>query len=424
MPDRKEVFKEYWWVSLCLIGLLIRYLWPLDMQWKADQIYMWEHAMSIASGNGWEWLGMPSGVAVRNPGMSVWFFTFFALFCSEPIDMLNWVISVNVLAIIGYWYFIRNYIPSKEKDIWYWGLAITCVNPMAIFFSRDIWAQDVLPIITFAIICSLYFRNRRTGAFFWGFFGSILGQVHMAGFFFSLGLFLFFLYRDLREGHKTNWLFWVLGSLAGSSFMIPWLIYAFEFYSQKKPGIPAEAKPFELSKHFSTKFYYYAIYDSIGVHMRYMMGGKAREFWNGPKIYGVNTYLSGLCYVFLVGTVLYKLKFFAFKLKEIYQSLKSKTFLKEMNFMDQLIWATVLGLGVVLTLSGITIYPHYLICCYPLIFMWLGKIIYPQKKLFLAILVTQVFISFTMLLYIHQNEGVDGGDYGRTYRSIMRDKTN
>lgn len=428
--SKKHINKETILLILfCLIGLILRFMWPEDMQWKEDQIIMWEHAKAIAEGNGIEWLGMRSGVTLRNPGLGLWIFSIFALFCDTPVDMVPIIAGFNVITIFMFIYFVKTHILPKSKntfgdnpEVWLWAIAITCVNPMAILFSRDIWATNILSFFTVLIMAGFYYRSQKAGAFFWGLFGAMIGQIHMPGFFFSFGFFVFALIYDRKNQIKTNWLFWFLGSVVGTLPMLPWIVYAYEFYTAPKTAVPGAQSSFNFAKHFNIKFYYYFAYDSIGVHLRYMMGGKAKEIWQGPVLFGKQTHLMGLCYLYLVGILLWKAKFLVLKFVEIMKKLFNKSLFQELTLIDQMLYGTTIGLGIVLTLSGIKIHPHYLACTYPLILFWPVKIFIKHRRILFGIVLCQLLISISFFKYVHVNEGVKDQEYGDTYKSIMRDQ--
>jgi hypothetical protein len=64
------------WIALFIfLGCLCRLVWPSDMKWQADEIWMYETARAIADGwADWPSLGMNNGVGFLNPGLSVWCF--------------------------------------------------------------------------------------------------------------------------------------------------------------------------------------------------------------------------------------------------------------------------------------------------------------------------------------------------------------
>jgi hypothetical protein len=78
--------------------------------------------------------------------------------------------------------------------------------------------------------------------------------------------------------------------------------------------------------------------------------------------------------------------------------------------------ATFLGLGVLMSLSGIDIQPHYLICVFPLPYIWLVKVLSTRRHLVKGVVLAQLVTTVMFLLYVHRHGGVAQGDYGTAYR--------
>ncbi|NJM49035.1 MAG: hypothetical protein HC860_25095 [Alkalinema sp. RU_4_3] len=117
------------------------------MKWQADEVWMHNQAIAVAQGEEpFPMLGMRNGVGIYNPGLSVWAFVGLAKFQIDPVVMVQWVQWSNVAAIALFTGFVLRCVPWVEQSIWLWGLAIASVNPLAIIFSRALWAQDLLPL--------------------------------------------------------------------------------------------------------------------------------------------------------------------------------------------------------------------------------------------------------------------------------------
>jgi len=81
----------------------------------------------------------------------------------------------------------------------------------------------------------------------------------------------------------------------------------------------------------------------------------------------------------------------------------------------------LLGLGILLTLSAVLIHPHYLICAIPFQYIFIAKVFEKKMRLFRLIIVAQLFLTITFLLYIHRNNGAPNGDYGRSFKIQMEE---
>ena len=83
-------------------GIVLRMLWPADMEWKADEQWMFTRASAIGISEPWPSAGMPSGVAVPNPGLSVWIFVPLARVAGNPVTLAQFVQLINVMALLGF----------------------------------------------------------------------------------------------------------------------------------------------------------------------------------------------------------------------------------------------------------------------------------------------------------------------------------
>jgi hypothetical protein len=124
--------------------------------------------------------------------------------------------------MFGFCYWQLRY-QRHERTLWLWGLALAAVSPLAILFSRKIWAQDLLPIFCVPLLIGHWYRDKRWGAFIWGLVGAVMGQVHMSGFFLAAGLWLWTIYSDGRQRQlwQTQWLSWLGRFGGGHSALYP-----------------------------------------------------------------------------------------------------------------------------------------------------------------------------------------------------------
>src|SRR5438093_12500113 len=102
---RRLDLARFWPVGLVvalLLGAVVRLVWVEDMEYKADEIYMFEQTQKVGGDEPWPWLGMESGVALRNPGMSVWVFLLLAKVtgAEEPMALCRAVMVRNIAAIV------------------------------------------------------------------------------------------------------------------------------------------------------------------------------------------------------------------------------------------------------------------------------------------------------------------------------------
>ena len=127
-----------------LFGVVVRLVWPSDMEWKGDEQYLFFHA---TGSDPFPWLGQASSVGTHNPGMSIWVYSAMVkvLGISTPVGLVRCVMWVNVLALLALLLFVIKVVPARQREPWLWATALLAVNPVAILFSRKLWVQCVLP---------------------------------------------------------------------------------------------------------------------------------------------------------------------------------------------------------------------------------------------------------------------------------------
>ncbi len=84
--------------------------------------------------------------------------------------------------------------------------------------------------------------------------------------------------------------------------------------------------------------------------------------------------------------------------------------------------AALFGFGGLMTFSGLPGHIHYLIVTFPLIFIWLARTVLKGagpfavgiggRRILATLCVLEFLLSLMFLVYIHQNHGAPGGDFG------------
>mgnify|MGYP001037531694 CR=1 FL=1 len=398
--------REKYLLFFILSGIILRLIWPMDMEWKYDEVWVFEHGLELYKTGAFPSLGMESGGNVKNPAFGIWFFNLIGFFTQTPLGFLSWIQWINIFSLIGFLFVL--YKKSSDKINTLLAMALISVSPLPILFSRKIWAQNVLPLFTLIILITFLYRRKYLGAFLWGLVGGLIGQVHMSGFFFSLGIVIFvFLKEYMNKDYVTKWGSWLVGSALSLIPMISW----FQYLLSKDPS-NSEGSIISVANIFKFRFLTYNFMDVTGINLKYSLGKHFYEFVKIPY----NLILFSICVfvlVFLTVTVVLKAKNFILNFKNIIK-----------NSDDITLYAigVIVGYGVILTFTGIKIRPHYLIICYPFSFYFFVKILENKKEIILISIVTQLFLSLSFLHFIHSKQDLSLGDYGKTYRLQMQRK--
>jgi len=395
-------------ILFLITGSCLRLLWATDMEWKSEEKWMFEQAQLIARGVApLPIVGMRSGVSIPNPGMTVWWFAMIANFAHDPISMVRWVQSLNILTIWLFFGFVIWQIAPKKQKPWLWGLAIASVNPLAVVLSRKIWIPDLLTPFCFLVFLGHWFRKKFWGSFLWGIAGAFIGQVHMGGFFFALGLLLWTVWHDYKHQtlKETLWAGWFVGSALGSIPLLPWAWVVLPQMGHYTRSVVSLLVP---------KFYVQWMSTAVGINLSNPL---LKVFWRNflyePVIFGIPTYLMIPAHLFLLGIGLYPIYRFFKSRRNSHPQVSSGEVESELNFYLK---ALAFGVGGVFTLSGVNVQPYYIIVVFPFLYIWLALCYQNQVKLLTTIALVQLFITFTFLVFIHRTGGFPGPGYGVVYR--------
>ena len=391
-------------------GIVLRLMWPADMEWKADEQRMFTWASAIGATEPWPEVGMASGVALPNPGLSVWLFVPLARAASDPVALAQVVQVVNVLALIGFVLLgASRLIDESARHIWFAGLALMSVNPIAVVLSRKIWAQSLLPVFTVVTLAAHASRASWAGAFIWGLAGTLTGQVHMSGFFLQGALVLFTAASAFRRKSGTRWSAWLVGSIVGAIPAVPWalnLLRAENHFSRDWIATLVPRAPYNW------------LIDSLGVNTPYINGPESLRFLGEPRIGGVPTYGMAVAHAALIAIAL-------FCLVRWLKTIRRPQLFPSPSAGNVWLWiyAAAFGMTMLLMVAGVRARTHYLLIAYPLPFVWLAWLLltHGSTRLLRTVVALQLAITLTLMLQIHRDGGVVNGAYGASYRAQHRE---
>lgn len=430
------------WVLLSLavlLGLALRVVNVQDMEYKEDEIYNYDQSQKIGRDGYWPWVGIASGVYVKNPGASIWVFAGLARLtgATTPTELARALQVFNVLALLlllplGARLARTNASkaaradPAHSRELWDWILAWALVNPFWIYYARKLWPEGFLPAVSIGMLLAWISRRRFLGAFAWGISGALLGQIHMSGFFMAAGLAggTALLKRSRRE---THWLGWFAGSCMGALPLIPWI---WDWFSHP----PGGAISVGIKEAVQLKYWVFWLTQPLGLHLGNVVGVyRGPSHWNQlsdlvryPLLGGQPTYLCGFAHLLLVGlaTVL-----IGGAIRELWRNLRER---RRVEPHDSALWVRSLfvGSGIAMTLTGMQIRRYYIAAAFPLdvLSLLLPTLAWGAKRprLWRAVLATgfvaQAVVSGSFVAYIHDHAGAPQGDYGLAYHLIQAGK--
>lgn len=397
-----------------LLGLTLRLVWLEDMEYKGDEAYIVARVHNAGVSETWPSLGMPSSVGMKNPAASVWAFLLPAklLGLKDPVALAGLVACLAMLAIAGVVAFARLALPAEQREPWLWAAALAALSTPTILNERKIWAQSILPAFSLLLVMSWWYRQRFLAAFFWGLLGMLVGQIHMSGFFFTLGLFL---WTVLFNRRRPCWRAFAIGSVVGLLPMLPWIVYLLQGHA---PPAPAAARGW-----LGVKFYILWATQMAGFEdLFYLLGPHFTSFVAGPYIGHYPTFGTGACMGLLaviLCVLLGKAALIAWRQRHaswvVLTGQHSQTTL--------LLGAALVGFGLLLTLFPVRIFRYYLIVTFPLTFLWLAQVALAETRvcsrrtgrvLLTLICLANVLLTCSFLVHIHRHQGA-AGMYGVAY---------
>ncbi|NER94338.1 MAG: hypothetical protein F6J86_10935 [Symploca sp. SIO1B1] len=453
-------------IGFLIIGSLLRLLWAADMEWKSEEQWMFNQAQQIVNGTiPLPISGILSSIGIPNPGMGVWCFAAIAKFADDPVSMARGVQLLNIAALWLFFAFVLRQIGQEERHTWLWGLAIASVNPLAIILSRKIWIPDLLAPFCFLIFLGHWFRQKFWGSFLWGIASICSGQVHMGGFFVVIGIFCWTVWHDGRKKilRKIAWMGYIFGNAIGSIPLLLWLWEVLPQWQGSRSSIVGLLVP---------KFYSQWLTTALGINLSYSLKDFFwQDFLREPLIFGIPTYLMVPAHLFLVGIGIYpfyrwlkRRKKAEWRIEKVELRIENGEGSYEKNFsepgnesrlfpipnsqfplrsmvskalaqrdgvrqiphsqepkLNLYLKALGFGVGGTFTLLAVNVPPYYMALVFPFTYIWLAQLYRHKTKLLLAIVLVQLLISLTFLIFIHRTGGIpfEGSGYGTSYRFQM-----
>lgn len=403
--------------AVLLLGAGLRLVWPLDIEYKADEAWTFLHTQQARHSSSWR--GMPSSVSLPNPGMSLWVFQLLAWVAGahDPPALARAVQVLDSAALFLLVALACWLLPRQEREAWRWAAALAAVNPLAVLFHRKIWPPSVLPVLTLTMLAGWWRRQHWWGAFLWGLVGICLGQIHMSGFFFAAG---FAAWAFLWDRGGVCWKGWLAGTTLGALPLLPWAREVLTHLGQRPVRHIGWVHAFEL------KFWVRWITEPVGLGLDYSLDNEYGEFLGFPRLAGKPSNLIGLLHgLILIVALAILVRSLGSLWRRRHQGLARWVGRGSPTAFTQN--AALWGYGVLLTVSTLSIYRHYLIVAFPLPFVWLARLALADparptdrrtgRAILLALCVLEFLLTAGFLSYIHTHPGGVAGDYGTPYRA-------
>ena len=206
-----------WPESLALVAILIlaaalRLGWPGVNSFAFDEAHLSLIALNMAQGGEFAQVGMPSSAGMPNLPAAAWVFSLPYLFSADPLVVTQFVGLLSVLSVVGVWWLAR-----RSWGAWAGLVAALfyAASPYSILYSRNIWAQNLLPVLALAWAITAFLavtRGRWWALVLHVFIAGFAFQVHFAGAALVLGSAYFFV--------RFRWWRYWLPVLAGGALVL------------------------------------------------------------------------------------------------------------------------------------------------------------------------------------------------------------
>lgn len=167
-------------IAVLLFAAFMRF-WNLEAtEFKYDEATVCNLAAQFVDTGMPPLRGMGSSVGIDNPPMMIWLMSLPVLFSRDPLIVSGFVAWLNVMAVWGCYALGKRYWGQEV------GLAaalLLAVGPWAVFYSRKVWAQNVLLpfVLLFFYLLLAWLSERRR----WALTGALVTltagtQIHFA----------------------------------------------------------------------------------------------------------------------------------------------------------------------------------------------------------------------------------------------------
>jgi hypothetical protein len=406
------------WSAVCLAVIasaaVLRFVNLSWMEFKEDEFYAYMFAVrtikipTMLS-------GLPSSIGVYNPPFFVYLLILPVLLFHNPVAVAACIGLLNLLGLYGLYVLLRR-VASFEN-----ALAVTALfasAPWPVFFSRKIWAQDVLfPFLVATFLLLDENRLRRPGwMILFGLTLAATTQLHMSAWFLLVPLLAWMLLVRFRVPLQQV----LLGVAVFIVCYIPYVEYLFRegFAAFSSAMAKRGDAPHELIESLR-----WSIRTTTGLGFEYLLGAEglsAIESWFGvtPALWVFRVYAV----VAVCGLV-----FGAWRAVETVQRLLHKQEVQPIDRFVTLLMLIYVGIQITYFLLRIPALPHYQIIFYPtvvvctVLFMeWLAqhsrmRMLWLSKALLVILMAANLWFTANALIFIRTSSDSITGDYGQPY---------
>jgi hypothetical protein len=316
---------------IVLAAALLRLINLDYMEFKGDEAGNLFLAAGLVSGKAFPLVGIMSSIGTYTPPFFIYLMAIPVLFSRNPLLAAEFVALFNCAAVGLTYIFCRRYFGQIAATI---AAVFFAVNPWAVFYSRKIWQQDVLPLFVVGLFFSLFAvvcEGRKKHLLTCSACLAAVTQLHLSSVYFLVVVVITLVW--FRP--KIGWRFILGGIGIVVASYVPYIAY-------------------DLLNHgYDTKLYLHAFSAHSHFHREALMTPLAlgstlafMHFSNWPALDLVQLlfFIGGLVYLFFHR--------------------------KEAKYAILVLWCCVPT--AFLLFSKLVLYPHYFICYFPIQFVVVG----------------------------------------------------
>ena len=415
-----------WRTALALLGILLMAgylrLGHLELtEFKFDEALVCNRAAEFVDSGRLPATGIGSSVGVANPPLAVILMALPVAVARDPILASAFVALLNVGAVLGCFWLGRRYF---DDGVGLLAALLFAVSPWAVFYSRKVWAQDMLPLFTVLFFAALFATvvAERPWALVGAFAAlACLVQIHLSALAFVplLLLVLLLFHKQVRIAPLA------VGVGLALLLFAPYLLHeATTGWGNLRGAMSVAGKPAEIGPQAIR----YALLNVGGEALHALAGESWREFLASiVNLRGLDLAEQAL----FVGGVLFLVLWLLFRRTRR----EAGTSTRARAFTLLLLW--VLAPVLFFLRHSTPVYPHYLIILYPAPYLivavltveavrWArgrGKIVATGLPLALAVLLIgiaawQVYLTLAWYRFVDTHS--TSGGHGAPVKYVMR----
>lgn len=395
--------------ALLCLGVIVRLLWPAMMEWKADEMSLFDQSQRFARGLiSFPWIGVMSSRGLHQGGLSCWPYLLVGYFSNNPLSLVRAVQieHVTVIILLFLTFFFR--LKDERRLTAAWTLALWAVAPLPVLYGRKIWEPTFLPLFTSLFLVGFLARRRFLGALLFGMAGACLGQIHLSG---SVYFVAFLIAAFFFQGAaKTCWFGVFVGIAAG---LLPGAVWLSDIYLRLfAEGVRGVASHFDFSSLYRLEFYQAWFKAAFGLDIAYYaLDSRWIDLFRQDVVSAFCVFFGVVAYA----TLAILLCVSCVSLLRRWLAVRNYRRPDLTSPVTQLLFASFCVFGVMMVVFVGHLYPHYLIVSFPLPQLFAVMLVGRRPRRLMILGLSQAVITISFIVMVKYGSLAIHGEYGNPY---------